>query len=194
MGVEPELVFNAPGWDDQLLADLGDSNVSIETAITIVGDTLWFANSGGLVQAWDIAGLREGVDPVRTFRFWAGDDIDASIVIDDEGYAYVGVELERAYSRAVELASSSSSIGETRWQTKLPGPVWSSPVVVDDVLIQADCSGFLRAWDVADTARDPRALWTIGLPWCIESTPAVWDGQIFVGHRRGEVWAIGDAG
>jgi hypothetical protein len=58
------------------------------------------------------------------------------------------------------------------------------------VLIQADCSGVIHAWDVADTSRVPRKLWTIALPWCIESTPAVWDGQIFVGHRRGEFWAI----
>ena len=243
VGVDPELVFHAPGWDDRLLADVGDTNVSIETAITIFGDTLWFANSGGLVQAWDIGGLKQGVEPVRVFRFWAGDDIDASIVIDDEGFVYVGVELERALSRAVELGqlikldpnrpddpvmwsrdlhvrvpdgvwatpalhrdvlyvptnegnlhAIDRETGETRWQVKLPGPVWSSPVVVDETLIQADCSGTLHAWDVADTQRDPLKLWTIGLPWCVESTPAVWDGQIFVGHRRGELWAIGEAG
>jgi len=241
--VEPELIFFAPGWDDELLRDLGDSNVSIETAITIVGDTLWFGNSGGLIQAWDIAGLKQGVDPTRVFRFWTGDDVDASVVIDDEGFAYVGVELERAFSRAVELGqlikldpnqpddpvvwsrdlhvrvpdgiwatpalhkdvlyvptnegnlhAIDRGTGETRWSVKLPGPVWSSPVVVDDVLIQADCSGVMHAWDVADTTRDPQKLWSIGLPWCIESTPAVWDGQIFVGHRRGELWAISDGG
>ena len=66
------------------------------------------------------------------------------------------------------------------------------PFVVDDVLIQADCTGVLHAWDVADTSQAPTKLWTIGLPWCVESTPAVWDGQIFVGHRRGELWAIAD--
>ena len=237
--VDPELIFHAPGWDEELLRNLGDSNVSIETAITIVGDMLWFGNSGGLIQAWDIGGLKEGIEPTRVFRFWTGDDVDASVVIDDEGFAYVGVELERAFTRAVELGqlikldptrpddpvvwsrdlhvrvpdgiwatpalhkdvlyvptnegnlyAIDRATGETRWQVKLPGPVWSSPVVVDDVLIQADCSGVIHAWDVTDTSRAPQKLWTIGLPWCIESTPAVWDGQIFVGHRRGEFWAI----
>lgn len=239
---DPELIFFAPGWDEQLLSDLGDPNVSIETAITIVGDSLWFANSGGLVQSWDIGGLRDGVMPTRTFRFWTGDDTDASIVVDDEGFVYVGVELERAFSRGVELGqlikldprrpddpvvwsrdlhvrvpdgiwatpalhddvlyvptnegnlhAIDRATGETRWQTKLQGPVWASPVVVDDVLIQADCAGILHAWDVADTNRAPIKLWTITLPWCVESTPAVWDGQIIVGHRRGELWAISDA-
>ncbi len=241
VAVSPELIFDAPGWDDDLLDVIPDGNVSIETSITIVDNTLWFANSGGLVQGWDISGLRDGIDPVRTFRFWTGDDTDASIVVDDEGFLYVGVELERAYSRALEvgqfikldprkpddpivwsrdlharvpdgvwataavhrdviyvptnegvLFALDRETGNTRWQVKLPGPVWSSPVVVDDVLIQADCSGVIHAWDVVDTRRDPVKLWTIGLPWCIESTPAVWDGQIFVGHRRGEMWGIGD--
>ena len=239
--VDPELIFNAPGWDDELLSSLGDTNVSIETAVTVVGNTLWFANSGGLVQAWDITDLKLGVEPTRVFRFWAGDDIDASIVIDDEGFAYVGVELERAFTRGVELGqlikldprrpddpvvwsrslqvrvpdgvwatpalhqdvlyvptnegnlhAIDRATGETRWQVKLPGPVWSSPVVVDDVLIQADCAGTLHAWDVADTAVAPVKLWTITLPWCVESTPAVWRGQIVVGHRRGEIWSIGE--
>ena len=241
--VQPELVFHAAGWDDELLQQLGDSNVSIETAITIVDNTLWFANSGGLIQAWDISGLKDGVDPTRIFRFWTGDDVDASVVVDVEGFAYVGVEYERAFSRALELGqlvkldpsrpddpvvwsrqlqvrigdgiwatpaihedvlyvptaegnlyAIDRETGETRWQVKLAGPVWSSPVVVDDVLIQADCSGILHAWDVADTSRAPQKLWTIGLPWCVESTPAVWEGQIFVGHRRGELWAISDSG
>ncbi|MEM7094098.1 MAG: PQQ-binding-like beta-propeller repeat protein [Actinomycetota bacterium] len=241
--VEPELVFHAPGWDDELLNDLGDSNVSIETAITIVGNSLWFANSGGLVQAWDIGGLRDGVPPERVFRFWTGDDTDASVVVDDEGFAYVGVEIERALWHGVQLGqlikldptkpddpvvwsrdlhvrvpdgiwatpaihrdvlyvptnegnlhAIDRETGATRWQTKLQGPVWSSPVVVDDVLIQAACDGTIHAWDVAETDRDPIELWTITLPWCVESTPAVWGGQIIVGHRRGEVWAIGEAG
>lgn len=242
VSVAPELVYNAPGWDDDLLAAIGDENVSIETAITVVDDQLWFANSGGLVQAWDIEPLRTGIgEPERIFRFWTGDDTDASIVIDAEGYAYVGVELERAFSRGVELGqvikldprrpddpvvwsrdlhvrvpdgiwatpalhrdvvyvptsegwlhALDAETGETRWSTKLQGPVWSSPVVVDNVLLQADCAGFINAWDVSDTTRQPEQLWSLALPWCIESTPAVWDGLIVVGHRRGEVVALRD--
>jgi hypothetical protein len=64
--------------------------------------------------------------------------------------------------------------------------------VVDDVLVQADCAGIIHAWDVADTTIEPAKLWTITLPWCVESTPAVWDGQIIVGHRRGELIALSD--
>ena len=52
---------------------------------------MYFANSGGLVQGWDISDmLSGGTHYQRVFRFWAGDDTDASIVIDPQGYLYVG--------------------------------------------------------------------------------------------------------
>lgn len=61
--VEPKLVFNTPGWDDQLRADLAgqsSSEVSIENSVAVDGDTVYFGNSGGLVQGWDLAPLRTG--------------------------------------------------------------------------------------------------------------------------------------
>ena len=56
----PQLVFHAPGWDDELLRDIGDQDVSIENSVAISGNTVYFANSGGLVQGWDISGLKQG--------------------------------------------------------------------------------------------------------------------------------------
>ena len=61
---DPELVFDAPGWDDELIEAVG-SNVSIESSVAISGDTAYFANSGGLIQGWDIAGLASGEAPER---------------------------------------------------------------------------------------------------------------------------------
>src|SRR5262245_43143159 len=101
--VSPQLVFNAPGWDDQLLAELGDSQVSIENSVAVSGNTVYFANSGGLVQGWDISGLREGRMPRRTFRFWTGDDTDASVVVDERGFLYVASEWERHNARATDV-------------------------------------------------------------------------------------------
>lgn len=245
--VAPELVWNAPGWDDELLSELAvagtrSQDVSIENSVAISGDTLYFANSGGLVQGWDISGLKDGVDPTRTFRFWTGDDIDASIVVDDEGFLYVGSEYERGFDRSLEVGqlikldprrpddplvwsvddheSSPGGIwatpaihgdvvyvptnggrllgvdrgdGEVLWTIHLPGPTWQSPVVVDDVLIQGDCNGVLHGYDVSDPRVAPPELWTVQLEGCIESTPAVWGGRIFVGARGGKVYALGDA-
>jgi outer membrane protein assembly factor BamB len=237
--VAPQLVFNAPGWDDQLLAELGDSDVSIENSVAISGNTVYFANSGGLVQGWDISGLRDGRMPTRVFRFWTGDDTDASVVIDDQGFLYVASEWERTNGRAAEVGqimkldprhpnrplvwsiadqganpagvwatpaihrdllivpTNGGAVkgidrrtGEVRWELDLPGPTWQSSVVVDDVLLQGDCNGVLHAYDVSDTTVQPPELWQIEIGGCIESTPAVWHGQIFFGTRAGQVHAV----
>ncbi len=243
VAVDPQVVFTTEGWDDELLADLGDRQVSIENSVAMAGSVVYFANSGGLVQGWDVAGLAEGREPERVFRYWVGDDTDATVVIDDEGMLYVVSQFERGNQRSRELGQvikldpsvgdggdplvwsreASSGLntgvwatsalwdelvivatddgrvlgldratGAERWLLELPGPLWSSPVVVDDVLIQGDCNGVLHAFDLGDGSAPPRPRWEVPLEGCIESTPAVWDGRIFVGTRTGEFYAIGD--
>ena len=83
--------------------------------------------------------------------------------------------------------------GATRWTLDLPGPTWQSAVIVDDTLVQGDCEGVLHAYDVSDTTVQPPELWTVQLEGCIESTPAVWQGRLFVGARGGRFYALGDA-
>jgi outer membrane protein assembly factor BamB len=176
------------------------------------------------------------------FRFWTGDDTDASVVIDDEGMLYVGSEYERGNARSKQIgqfmkldpskpddplvwsiqdhdavpagvwatpaidrdvvyaATNGGRLmgidrmtGDIRWTKHLDGPLWSSPVVVDNVLIEGDCSGVLHAFDVSDTTVDPPELWKLQLPkGCIEATPAVWKGVIYLGTRSGHFFAIGD--
>jgi outer membrane protein assembly factor BamB len=241
--VAPELVFHAPGWDDELLRSVGDGDVSIEGSVAISGNTLYFANSGGLVQGWDIGPLRAGTgEPQRVFRFWTGDDTDGTIAIDETGMLYVGSEWERHNARSTEVGemmkldpahpdqplvwskadasiakagvySSAAVVGDIvlfttysgravavdratgaiRWEKRLPSPLMGSPVVVDGVWLQGDCRGILHAYDVRDTAVDPPELWQVPLGSCIESTPAVWHGRVYVGTRGGFVHAVGDA-
>lgn len=81
--------------------------------------------------------------------------------------------------------------GVVRWTKQFELPLWASPVVVDDVLLMGDCSGFFHAWDVSDTAVDPPELWSIELGGCIEATPAVWKGNIFIGTRGGHLFVLG---
>jgi len=235
--VDPVLEFNAPGWDQQLLDDLGDRNVSIESSVAFRDGVAYFTNSGGLVQGWDLA-RRE-----RVFRFWTGDDTDASIVIDEEGHLYVASEFERGNERSRQVGQLlkldpgrpddpvvwsaanqdfrpggfwatpalhdgvvivpddaglvrawDAETGAELWEFRLPGPTWQSPVVVDDVLIQGDCNGVLHAYDVSDPGVQPPELWSLELGGCIESTPAVWRGRLFVGTRAGRFFAVGDPG
>jgi outer membrane protein assembly factor BamB len=241
--VAPELVFHAPGWDDELLRAVGDGDVSIEGSVAISGNTLYFANSGGLVQGWDIGPLRAGTgEPQRVFRFWTGDDSDGTIAVDEMGMLYLGSEWERHNARSKEVGQmmkldpahpdaplvwsqhddeiakagvySSAAVvndivlyttysgravavdratGAIRWEKRMPSPLMGSPVVVDGVWLQGDCRGVLHAFDLRDTTVDPPELWQVPLGSCIESTPAVWHGRIYVGTRGGFVHAIGDA-
>jgi outer membrane protein assembly factor BamB len=67
-------------------------------------------------------------------------------------------------------------------------------VIVDDVLLLGDCEGALHAFDVSDPLKAPPELWSIQLGGCIEATPAVWDGIVYIGTRNGHLYAIGDPG
>jgi outer membrane protein assembly factor BamB len=233
--VDPQLEFNAPGWDQELLDGIGDRNVSIESSVAVHDGVAYFVNSGGLVQGWDLATHE------RVFRFWTGDDTDASVVIDEDGFLYVASEYERGTARSEEVGQLfkldprnpdqpivwsvhntdfrpggfwatpalhdgvvivpddagfvrgwDMETGAELWEFRLPGPTWQSPVVVDDVLIQGDCNGVLHAYDVSNPRALPPELWSVTLGGCIESTPAVWRGRIFVGTRAGRFHAIGD--
>ena len=242
--VDPEVVMKVPGFDDTLLEQLGDSTVSIENSVAFKEGVAYFANSGGLVQGWDISNiLAGGTRYRRVFRFWTGEDTDASIVIDDEGYLYVASELERMNERAAKvgqlmkldprrpknpivwsmpipgnggaggiwatpalyrdalfvttntgrLLAVDRASGKVSWEKSLPGPTWSSPVVVDDVLVVGDCAGVLHGYDARTPLEEPQGeLWQVKLGGCIESTPAVWKGMIYVGSRDGAVYGIGN--
>jgi outer membrane protein assembly factor BamB len=63
-------------------------------------------------------------------------------------------------------------------------------VVVDGVLVVATCSGELRGYGLTDP-RAPVRLWTVDLGGtCVEATPAVWEGTIYLGTRDGYLRAF----
>ena len=245
--VDPQVVAQAPGFDDELLASVGDHNVSFEGSPTVVGDTVYLANSGGRVLGVDLPALRRGdVDVV--FDYWMGDDVDATIVADGDGMLYVAAELERFLDRAAEvgqlvkldpsrpddprvwglevgpnetsdrwddkggmwatpalhdgtlyvathageLLAVDTATGEVTWRTDIGAHAWSSPVVVDDTLVVATCvDPELRGYDVSGDL--PRLRWrATGPDGCIESTPAVWGGRLYVGSRDGHIYAFGE--
>jgi outer membrane protein assembly factor BamB len=242
--VRPKVVLTIPSWDAQLDRDAPGRHYSIENSVAFDDGVVYFANSAGLVQGWDISRvLRGGRRAKRVFRFWTGDDTDASIVIDENGHLYVASELEEFRPRSAEVgqlmkldpsrrrrpllwsvpigaggdgkggswstpaldrelvyvATNAGGLlavkrdsGRVRWRIGLPGPTWSSPVVVDDVLLQGDCDGTLHAYDVSNQQRRPPELWEVTLGGCIEATPAVWKGMVFVGTRAGAMYALGE--
>lgn len=193
--VAPRLVFHAPGWDAQLLRDLGDRNVSIESSVAVHRDVVYFANSGGLVQGWDIGDLKRGGTPRRVFRFWTGDDTDASVVVDEAGMLYVGVEYERgtARSKAVGqmLKLDPSRPGDPLlWKIddrgSRPAGVWGTPALYRDVAVFDTTGG-----DVLGVDRGTGVVrWRFHLPggetW---QSPVVVDGVLLIGDCLGTMHA-----
>jgi len=103
----------------------------------------------------------------------------------DRGMLYVA-------TNAGELLGVNRKSGRVLWRISLPGPTWASPVVVDGVLLQGDCAGTLHAFDVSKQGRQPPELWRVRLGGCIEATPAVWRGRVYIGTRGGAMYALGD--
>lgn len=243
--VDPQIRMLVPGYDDQLFSAVGDEDVSIESSISFADGVAYFVNSGGLVQGWDVSDvLNGGEDYERVFRFWVGDDSDATVVIDEQGFLYVARHGSRSTARDRELGdlikldpkrphdpvvwsvpvtggsaegggiwatpalygeivyittnygevlAVNRNTGNVLWRIDLPGPLWASPVPIDGQLIVGDCDGSVHGFDISNPRQRPPELWQIGLEGCVESTPAVWKGTVFVGTRGGPMYAIGDA-
>jgi outer membrane protein assembly factor BamB len=193
--VAPKLVFNTPGWDDQLLRDIGHGNVSIENSVAIHGNTVYFANSGGLVQGWDIGGLKEGRRPERVFRFWTGDDTDASIVIDEAGMLYVGSEYEKGSARSKEIGQmmkldprkpDNPLVWKIDDRPRIPAGIWGTPALYKDIAIFDTTGGDVLGIDRASGA----VRWKFSLPggqtW---QSPVVVDDVLVIGDCLGDLRA-----
>jgi outer membrane protein assembly factor BamB len=240
--VAPEVVFTTEAWDQAALASNGDETASVESSVAVYENTAYFGTSAGLIWGYDLGPLLEsGAEPKQVFRFYSGNDHDATMAIDDEGMLYVAGEYDRDLqisrdvgqlvkldpskpgnpivwtfqetstltagvygspgingdvvyitSNAGRLIALDRTTGVMKWELRLPGPTWASPVIVDDVLLVGDCAGVLHAFDVSNPDGAPPELWAVELGGCIEATPAVWDGRIYLGTRAGHLFIIGD--
>ena len=100
--VDPEVVATVPGFDDAAARPTPATRMSRSSPRSRYRDgVVYVANSGGLITGWDISDVQDGGSGVhQVFRYWTGDDTDASIVIDDEGYLYVASEYQRFDERS----------------------------------------------------------------------------------------------
>ncbi len=245
--IAPEVVNRVPGFTSALFRAIGDQMVSIESSALAVGRRVYFANSGGLIQGYDIRKLLKGAtrEEAQVLEYAAGDDIDATLIADAEGMIYAAIEDERRLSPAKTASGQLLKLDPSKpddplvWSLRIPGRTggkggiwatpalhkghlyvpthigglltvdiktgevtselpspwhgWSSPVVIDDELLVADCDGALTKYALTNPAR-PREIWRYPVPGagCWESTPAVWEGVIYLGNRDGHFYAIGE--
>jgi outer membrane protein assembly factor BamB len=194
--VDPEIDVMAPGFDDQLFAELGDDNVSIEGSVAFHDGVAYFANSGGLVQGWDISDVLEGGNKYRrVFRFWTGDDTDASVVIDRDGYLYVASEHERLNARAADVGQLMKLDPRRKkkplvWSVPVPseggaGGLWATPALYGNAVYATTNSGRL----LAVTKGHGRIAWELQLHGPTWSSPIAVDDTLIVGDCGGKLHA-----
>jgi hypothetical protein len=98
--VSPQLLLDFQGWNQTLLNNIGSKDVGIENSPCLVGDRLYFSNSGGLITCLDVSATLEELAPGQApptgqaafpvvFQYWTGEDTDSTIVADEQGYIYV---------------------------------------------------------------------------------------------------------
>jgi len=145
-----------------------------------------------LQRARDVGQLTK-LDPSNTGNpiVWKVDD-SGSLTGGVYGTPAVSGDTVYVGTNGGRLMGIDRATGAIRWTKHFALPLWASPVVVDDVLLLGDCAGSLHAWDVSNPLVDPPELWSVQLGGCIEATPAVWKGRIYLGTRGGYLHVLGD--
>jgi outer membrane protein assembly factor BamB len=251
--VDPRVMCEIPAWTAELQETFGRQH-SVENSTVVFGQRAFFATSAGRVVGVDVSDAESGNCPI-VFDFWNGDDTDATMSIDAEGFLYVvshgdtaktsnlaarrvrevgdlikldpnrpddpivwSAHLSAARGQDAgawatpalhpdagllfvatdtgDLLAIDTDTGETVWTDFIGGNAWSSPVITDDAMVVgigcfSERAGF-RAYDMTNP-RSPRPMWDIevGAGSCVESTPAIWEGRMFVGSRDGHFYALG---
>lgn len=240
--VSPQSIASIKTFSDELLGNIGDKNVSIESSPLKIGSIVYIANSGGRIMGFDVARIQDGI--VETvFDFWTGDDTDATLIADTEGFIYSASQEERFTERAQTLGQvlkldprkkdtpvvwglhvpAKNNLDGGVWATPALGfghlyvptntgelltintttgvvtntlslgyHAWSSPNIIDTTLVVGTCTGSLQAYSLA-VPQTPSLLWDLPIKnkGCVESTPAIWNGNIYVGTREGFFFKVG---
>lgn len=241
--VAPVELVTIPTFSKDFISLVGDEDLSIESSPMKIGNTVYIANSGGRIMGFDISEVEQGLAPT-VFDFWTGDDTDATLIADEDGYIYAVSEEERLNARSKEVGQiiklnpnnpssplvwsvhvpSKNSVTGGVWATPAlyngylyvptnPGELltidtktgivtnstfvgthaWSSPNIIDGNLLLGTCEGKLQNYSLNDPSK-PSLVWELPIKsqGCIESTPAIWKGNIYFGTREGYIFKVGE--
>ena len=154
----------------------------------------WDPGPDAVRPAPDLPAPKSPKFPVA-FKFWTGDDVDASIVIDDEGMIYVAAELERMLPRAKQLGQLMKldprrSGDPVVWSIKDPakggkGGIWATPAIWGTMLYVPTHTGRLLGVDRSDG----RIVWEKPFTYHAWGSPVVVDDTLIVGDTDGYVHA-----
>lgn len=89
-----------------------------------------------------------------------------------------------------DLLQIDKNSGEIIWKDDIGFHAWSSPIVSNDTLIVANCSGEIRGYSLK--GEKPNLIWKYisESKSCIESTPALWNNTLYFGARDGFFYSL----
>lgn len=198
--VDPKIVMRVAGFDAQLRQQVHDTDISIENSVAFRDGVAYFSNSAGLVQGWDISDiLNGGTQYKRVFRFWDGDDTDATIVIDPAGDLIVGRKMEEnvarpeSFPRDHQIGSlmkldPSNPTDPVVWSVQVGGfapnnGILGTPALYDGVVYATYTEGGVAAVDEVTG----KLLWNLPLAAPTWSSPVPIDGKLIIGDGAGDL-------
>lgn len=194
--VSPKELITIPSFSKEFIDLIGDEAVSIESSPMKIGDVVYIANSGGRIMGFDVSRVLEGVAPL-VFDFWTGDDTDATLISDGDGYIYAVSEEERLNARSKEVGqimklNPKNPDSPIVWSIHVPkrngltGGVWSTPALYKNNLYVTTNPGDLLTIDTKSGEILNRTF--IGdHAW---SSPNIIDSALVVGTCQGSLRAF----
>lgn len=157
VSVTPEIQVRMRGWNKELLQNVGDRNASIESSVALFESRVYMANSAGRILGVDLKNVTDLL-PEIVFDFWMGDDVDATPMVDSDGFVYVAAEYERFLKQARDVGQlvklnpydKENPIVwkiDVRTGNNKVGGLWATPALGASVIYAATHQGKLLTVD-----------------------------------------------
>ncbi len=196
----------------QKVATLGDDSDSTITFdnngafyVGIQVDKLAGRGGKGKLFKFDAMGMK----PLWTYSFTAGSiaKVEGRNAINGGVLSTVALSVEHdlVYLTTTHhprigggyLIALERETGKTRWQMKMRGYGWSSPLVLGDRVLAIDSGGnvFVRDASTGDSLLTNSAgvkIESIALGSTVEASPIVWREKIYIGVRGGALICLGN--
>jgi len=204
--VDPELVYTLETWNDGIMGWIREGcratvaarcvSTSVESTAVMFEGRVYFGTSAGMVFGLDVTDIHNGNVEV-VFEYWVGDDVDASIVVDEEGMLYVPVEYKRYNQRGRELGQlvklDPYAAGDPYvWgmyslvEPPAQGGMWSTPALGDGVVYAVTNKGNLVVVD-RETGEELTWEYLAAGSW---SSPVLVENKLLVAAQNGLLYSF----
>jgi WD40 repeat protein len=191
--VDPKVLISIPSFSKEFISMIGDDDLSIESSPMKIENIVYIANSGGRIMGFDVSNVLQGLAPT-VFDFWTGDDTDATLISDKDGYIYAVSEEERFNKRSKEVGQIIKLDPKNKnnplvWNIHVPkkngltGGVWATPALFGKYLYVPTNPGDLLTIDTLSG----EVVSSIHIGEHAWSSPNIIDQKLIIGTCQGEL-------